>query len=303
MIYRRFGKTGLSIPVFSVGMMRSMHSWQDTPLDTIPEENQSNLFDLVSSALGVGLNHFETARGYGSSERQLGEILRQFPRKDYILQTKVSPADDPETFISHVNESLQRLQVESVDLLAIHGINDFRSLWQVCRKGGCLAAARQLQDQGTVGAVGFSGHGPVDVLSEALEFHEYGGFDYLNLHWYTIFQVNDPILALAAQNDLGVFIISPSDKGGMLQSPPAKLKKLCQPLTPMQFNDLYCLGRSEIHTISIGAATAADFEAHMKIIPELKQEDGFVTSIYKKLQWAMFEVSGHDRPDWHWPRI
>ena len=40
---------------------------------------------------------------------------------------------------------------------------------------------------------------------------------------------------------MGVFIISPNDKGGKLQEPGEKIKSLCAPLTPMQFNDLYCL--------------------------------------------------------------
>ena len=42
---------------------------------------------------------------------------------------------------------------------------------------------------------------------------------------------------------MGVFIISPNDKGGKLYEPPPKLTELCAPLTPMQFNDLYCLAR------------------------------------------------------------
>ena len=39
----------------------------------------------------------------------------------------------------------------------------------------------------------------------------------------------------ARQRDMGVFIISPNDKGGKLYDPPPKLTRLCAPLTPMQF--------------------------------------------------------------------
>jgi predicted aldo/keto reductase-like oxidoreductase len=49
---------------------------------------------------------------------------------------------------------------------------------------------------------------------------------------------------------MGVFIISPNDKGGKLYDPPAKLVDLCPPLTPMQFNALYCLARPQVHTLS-----------------------------------------------------
>ena len=65
-------------------------------------------------------------------------------------------------------------------------------------------------------------------------------FDYVNLHWYYINQVNWPAIEAAQRQDMGVFIISPSDKGGKLYEPPPKLVELCKPLSPMQFNDLFC---------------------------------------------------------------
>lgn len=44
-------------------------------------------------------------------------------------------------------------------------------------------------------------------------------FDYVNLHWYYINQLNWPAIAAAQERDMGVFIISPSDKGGHLHTP------------------------------------------------------------------------------------
>jgi hypothetical protein len=43
MIYRRFGKTELKMPVISFGCMRSMHGWQDIRFSEIPDESQANL--------------------------------------------------------------------------------------------------------------------------------------------------------------------------------------------------------------------------------------------------------------------
>ena len=70
MIYRRFGRTGLNMPVFSCGGMRYQHKWQDVPLAEVPEENQRNLEATIRRSVELGINHIETARGYGSSERQ-----------------------------------------------------------------------------------------------------------------------------------------------------------------------------------------------------------------------------------------
>ena len=73
--------------------------------------------------------------------------------------------------------------------------------------------------------------------------------------------------------DMGVFIISPSDKGGQLYKPPQKLVNLCQPLSPMVFNDLFCLSHPQIHTLSIGASCPTDFDEHLKTLPLIEKAD------------------------------
>ncbi len=101
---------------------------------------------------------------------------------------------------------------------------------------------------------------------------------------------------------MGLFIISPTDKGGMLQNPPEKLSALSAPLTPMQFNDLFCLQRSEIHTISVGASCPADFEDHLAVVPLLEERD-LVRNIYRQWQQAMEQTCGCSRPDGLWQRL
>jgi predicted aldo/keto reductase-like oxidoreductase len=302
MIYRRFGKTGLEISALSAGFMRSMHSWQSVSNAIIPLENQKNLEDVVRTALELGINHFETANAYGTSEQQLGVALRDVPRGNFMLQTKVQPTEDPKKFIDDFYVSLNRLQMDRVDLLAIHGINDYRSLWRVCRENGCFAAARKLQKKGKVGAIGFSGHAPIDVLIEAICFDGDGGFDYVNLHWYYIYQINSRALEEAAKRDMGVFIISPTDKGGMLQDPPKRFCQLCSPLQPMVFNDVYCLTRPEVHTISIGAASSSDFAAHVEALNHLDGGD-VIAKIDEQCCLAMVEATGFSRPEALWGKL
>ena len=93
-----------------------------------------------------------------------------------------------------------------------------------------------------------------------------GEFDYVNLHWYFVNTSTGRPSRPRAQHDMGVFIISPNDKGGKLYEPPPKLVELCAPLTPMQFNDLYCLARPEVHTLSCGAARPGDFDEHVRAL-------------------------------------
>lgn len=301
MIYRRFGRTGLNMPVLSFGCMRSMYAWPDTPEKPVPAEAQRHLAVLVETALSHGITHIETAHGYGSSERQLGAILPRIPRNDYLLQTKVVPCADPEEFAAKVRLSLQRLQVQRLDLLALHGINDFRSLWYACRKDGCLAAARRLQERGLIDFIGFSGHAPLEVILQALAHDEDGGFDYLNAHWYYILDVNRPAIELAASKDLGVFIISPTDKGGRLFAPSSTLVRCCGPLSPMLFNDLYCLSHPGVCTISIGASQPAHFTEHLQVLPLLQTEQSLLLAeIDGRLRREMKNRTGHERPDALW---
>src|SRR5439155_1731446 len=123
-------------------------------------------------------------------------------------------------------------------------INNRELLNFTLRPNGCMAAARKLQKQGRVRFVGFSTHATPDIIEDAVRSDE---FDYVNVHWYFVNDLNWPAIQEARAHDMGVFIISPNDKGGKLYEPPKKLVELCAPLTPMQFNDLYCLARPEVH--------------------------------------------------------
>jgi len=260
MKYRRFGRTELQMPVFTCGGMRFQHKWTDDPFASVPADNQENLERTVRHALELGINHIETARGYGTSEVQLGHLLPHIPREQLILQTKVNTEGSPADFLEKFEKSMSALGVETVDLFSLHGINNAETFDQALRKGGCLEAARKLQREGRVRHIGFSTHDTSDTVVKAIET---GEFDYVNLHWYFVNEFNTPALEAAARHDMGVLVISPNDKGGKLYEPTPQWVEACRPLSPMQFNDLFCLARPEIHTLSLGAARPSDFDEHI----------------------------------------
>lgn len=294
MLYRRFGRTELNMPVFSCGGMRYQHANKDVPLEEIPDEAQRKLESIIRRSVEVGINHIETARGYGSSERQLGRILPTFPRDEIIVQTKITPYDDPGQFRARVEESLERLNLDYVDLLGLHGINEEETLDQAVRKGGCLEMARRLQSEGLVRHVGFSTHGPTEIILEAINTETGGGFDYVNLHWYYILNKNWPAVLAARARDMGVFLISPTDKGGMLQKPSGKLLELTRPLHPIVFNDLYCLSKPEVHTLSLGAGEVTDFDLHLEAVSLHERSGELLPPILGRLEKAMADAVGAD---------
>jgi predicted aldo/keto reductase-like oxidoreductase len=290
-IYRRFGKTELQMPVLSCGGMRYQFKWQDVDARDVPRENQENLEATIRRALELGINHIETARGYGSSEMQLGAILPTFQRDKLIVQTKIAPQPTADEFLRTFDRSLKYLQLDYVDLLSLHGINNRQLLDWSLRKGGSLDTARELQARGLCRHVGFSTHATTDIILEAVNS---GGFDYANVHWYFVNDLNWPAVRAAHARDMGVFIISPNDKGGKLYEPPPKLIKLCQPLSPMQFNDLYCLSRKEVHTLSCGAARPGDFDEHVAALSHHERIAEIVPAIEKRLRDEMSFALGKD---------
>lgn len=285
------------MPVISCGGMRYQHKWQDVDPKEIPSAGQANLEATIFRALELGINHIETARGYGTSEMQLGRVLPRLPREKIIVQTKVAPQATAQEFLKVFNTSMNYLKLEYVDLLSLHGVNNRQLLDWSLQKDGALAAARQLQKEGRCRFVGFSTHATTDLINEAIE---QGDFDYVNLHWYFVNDLNWSCVEAATKRDMGVFIISPNDKGGKLSEPPAKLAQLCAPLSPMAFNDLYCLARPQVHTLSCGAARPSDFDEHIAALEHYERAAEVIAPIEKRLRAEMDRVLG---ADWcaRWP--
>ncbi len=299
MEYRRFGKTGLDLPVISCGGMRFQHGWNVT--EPIPAESDQNVETCVRRALELGVNHIETARGYGSSEEQLGKVLPKLKRDSYVLQTKVEPLMDVPRFVDDFEKSMSLLKADYLDLFSMHGINDQASL---DASEACMETALRWKAEGRIRHIGFATHGPVDILLKAVKT---GAFEYINLHYYYIFQDNAPVIEEATRRGMGVFIISPNDKGGMLYQPTPKMMELCAPLHPMVFNGLFCLSHPAIHTLSCGVSKASDFDAHMETATLSGKATESISPILPKLQSAMEEALGvawtktwaQGLPAWH----
>src|SRR5690606_32174831 len=93
MQYRRFGKTNKALSVITLGGMRYHDGWSDPRTEPHPEMIEE-CKRTVLAALEHGINHIETAYGYGKSEHCYGLVLDRelkVPRNRYFLMTKGSP--------------------------------------------------------------------------------------------------------------------------------------------------------------------------------------------------------------------
>jgi predicted aldo/keto reductase-like oxidoreductase len=148
-IYRTLGKTALQIPVISFGVMRA-----DNP-------------GLCKAACEKGIKLFDTAHGYqnGNNEIMLGNVLKAYPRDSFFLATKIKPVGldkegkptnqtTTDDFLEKFSISLSRLQMDHVDILYVHSVDNP----EVLRHKPVLEALKKLRRDGKVRFVGFSTH-------------------------------------------------------------------------------------------------------------------------------------------------
>ena len=265
MSYRRFGKTERYLSCITLGGMRYVDGGGD-PREEPTSQMIEQCARITSSAFDHGINHIETAYGYGKSEycygKTLNEVLK-IPRDTYHLMTKGAP-DSADGTRTMVEEQLKGLQTDHIDLYGWHGINNREKLEVACRSGGPVEELLKMQDEGIIGSVGFSTHAPLDVIIDAIAT---GLFSFVNIHYYYFLQRNRGAVDYANTKDLGVFIISPNDKGGKLYEPSDRLTELCAPLTPIQFNAKWCLSHPHIHTLSFGLTEETQIEEMKGIFP------------------------------------
>ena len=108
---RALGKTGVKLPMLSMGVMRA-----DNP-------------NVVRAAYNAGMFHFDTAHGYqgGKNEEMLGNFFKDKPRDSFFIATKIkisySRRDGQEQRFNEMLElSLKRLQMDYVDILYTHSV-------------------------------------------------------------------------------------------------------------------------------------------------------------------------------------
>ncbi|ACK68709.1 aldo/keto reductase [Gloeothece citriformis PCC 7424] len=251
MRYRRFGKTNLWLSIFSLGTMRCLAS-------------ESSFEKTLNSAIKKGINHLETAHNYGQSEQYLGNCIKRglpIKREQLYITTKLPPTPDVEQMRQGLKQSLSRLQLDYIDCVAIHGINTREHLAWVESKNGCFVALEEAKQEGKIRHIGFSSHGSLELILSAINTDL---FEFVNLHYYYFFQRHEPAIARATQKDMGIFIISPADKGGRLYTPPQTLNNLCQPFSPLEFNYRFLLSDRRMTTLSVGPANPEELIEPLK---------------------------------------
>lgn len=173
----KFGKTGLDISIVTCGGMRLQFTWMTDSLPFQPNrakvldsDPQKNIKNCIRSCLALGINHFETARVYGTSEYQFVEALYELiqegvvKREDFIFQTKLS-ANKEKEFLKLWNQSWANIgeKLGYIDLLGLHCVNDVDEAMEQS-----YAVCERLKQDGKIRHIGFSTHGTSERIMKVI---------------------------------------------------------------------------------------------------------------------------------------
>ncbi len=150
--------------------------------------NQEKADFLLGKLLEHGVNHIDTARSYADAELRIGPWMAEH-RNDFFLATKTGRRTYEEAK-KEIHESLDRLQVECVDLIQLHNlVNPVE--WQTAfADGGALQAAVEAREEGKVRFIGVTGHG-LTVARMHLRSLEAFPFDAVLLPWNYVLAQED----------------------------------------------------------------------------------------------------------------
>jgi aryl-alcohol dehydrogenase-like predicted oxidoreductase len=137
-----------------LGHMTSVLVYGGASLVDVPEGVADRSIEL---ALEAGINHFDTAADYGDSELHLGRWMDRI-RDRIFLATKTGDRTATGAY-DGIRRSLERLQVDQVDLIQLHAVGDLEDLGRATGSGGAIEGAVKARDEGLVGAIGITGHG------------------------------------------------------------------------------------------------------------------------------------------------
>ncbi len=195
-IYRTLGKTGIEVPIVSMGVMRA-----DNP-------------NILKAAYELGVRYFDTAEGYqdGRNEEMVGQFFKDIPREKVIVSTKIHPSKEgvsTEQFLERFDQSLKRLQMSYVDILYLHAAND-RAYALDPRY---TEALRRAKESGKAKFIGVSTHtNMTEVIHAAVDSKLYDVV--LTSYNFRLKDDTDMQKALQRANDAGLGIVGMKSMAG-----------------------------------------------------------------------------------------
>ena len=202
---RRFGRTGHASTVTIFGA---------AALKNVTQATADRALELL---LEHGVNHIDTAARYGDAELRIGPWMSEH-RGDFFLATKTGERTRAAAR-DGIRRSLERLRVDSVDLIQLHSLAHPGDWETAMGPGGALEALVEARDEGLARFIGVTGHGWT-VAAMHLKSLARFDFDSVLLPWNFVMQENEryredfeAVCSLCAERDVAVQTIKSLARG------------------------------------------------------------------------------------------
>jgi aryl-alcohol dehydrogenase-like predicted oxidoreductase len=225
-------------------------------LGGVTQDEADRTFELIQQA---GVNHIDTAASYGNSEIRLGPWMAKY-RKDFFLATKTGERTYQAAY-DQIRTSLDRLQVDNVDLIQLHNLVDEEEWQTALGPGGALEAAVRARDEGLVRFIGVTGHG-VTVAAQHKRSLERFPFDSVLLPYSYIMARNiqyssdwEALFALCQERGVAVQTIKSITRAPWAERAERTASTWYDPLRDQEGIDLavhWVLGREGVFLNTVG---------------------------------------------------
>lgn len=169
MLYRELGSTGERVSAIGLG------GWHLS----LKHVDEALAIRIVRTAIDRGITFMDNCWDYndGVSEIRMGKALRDGYRDKVFLMTKIDGRSQKEA-AKQIDESLQRLQVDHIDLVQYHEVLRFEDPHRIFDPEGAHAAVLAAQNAGKLRYIGFTGHKDPAVHLHMLEVADQHGFQF-----------------------------------------------------------------------------------------------------------------------------
>jgi uncharacterized protein len=162
--------------------------------------------ECILAAIDLGINFIDSAADYGDSEEKIGRTINGINRENLVIATK-SPPRDEKHLKQCIDQSLKRLQIETIDLYQFHCINNDDALKKSLELVPVLEKARK---QGKIRHIGATVHG-VEFINKVLKADVFETI-MIALN-FIVSEAADAALPNARKKDVGVIAMKPMAGG------------------------------------------------------------------------------------------
>ena len=260
MRYRDLGRTGLKVSAVSMGCMRL---GEDQDLNT----------KVVNRAIDLGVNYYETTRGYcgGRCQHRVAPGL-EGKATSIIVSGKggIGPETTEFSFRQEIETQLEILGVSHFKFYQV-GWFSWARMPHLLKRGGVLDALRRARDEGLVHHIGFTGHDTPENFTKCIET---GLFDSITVP-YNLFQREyAPTIGRAGELGVGVVAMGPV-AGGLLGDGCEALQAELKLDVPMVEAALqFVLSNPDVSTACSGMSTVEMVEHNARIALEFDPATG-----------------------------